>query len=101
LLATRKQWKESREEKRIQKIDAHVLEAITNPVLPKGPRAMTGSGSPVARSDELAQMLSMDHDAVCDSFERWELRGRVKRGRVKNDGPTMNHPSSYWHILHR
>lgn len=49
------------------------------------------------RSAELAETLSLDHEAVADSLERLEARGRVRNA----GGETLDNPAPYWHVVYR
>lgn len=96
LLARRKDWNERRRAGTEREIDFKVLQALQNRALWDSRRGMTGAGDPLVRSAELAQSLSLDCDAVCDSLERLEARGRVR-----NAGGTLDNPAPCRHVLHR
>jgi len=95
-LARRKEWKEARRAKAESALDSKVIRALQNRDLWGPPRGWTGAGDPLVRSAEMAEALSLDCDAVIDSLERLEARGRVR-----NAGGTLNNPATCWHILHR
>jgi hypothetical protein len=89
-------WRESRRHKGNEKLDSKVLEALQDPNLPRSSRGTTGGGDPLTRSAEIAKALSVDQEAVNDSLERLEARGRVR-----NAGGSSEDRSPTWHILHR
>lgn len=96
-LARRKEWKEKRRAKTDATVDSQVIHALQDRAKWGGSsRGMTGAGDPLVRSAEIAEAFSLDCDAVSDSLERLEARGRVR-----NAGGTSDNPAPYWHIVHR
>ena len=96
VLARRKEWKEERREKAEQKLDSKVLKALGERTVWKGPRPTIIGGFPGVKSDEMAEYLQLDQDAVADSFERLEKRGRATRSKG-----TINDPGPWWYIVPR
>lgn len=95
-LARRTEWKEARRAKADSAVDFQVFRALQNRDLWGASRPMTGAGDRLVRSVELAEALSLDCDVVADSLERLEAKGRVK-----NEGGTLDNPAPYWFALHR
>ena len=95
-LARRKEWKEARRAKADSLVDSKVIRALQNRDLWPPPPVWTVAGDLCVRAAEIAEVLSLDCDAVTDSLERLEARGRVR-----NAGGTLNNPAPCWHILHR
>lgn len=86
ILARRKEWKDSRREKANAKIDAAVFAKIR----PIGNYALCYD------SEMIATMLSIDRDAVADSLDRLESRGKVRR-----EEGTLDHPAPLWSAVIR
>jgi len=89
ILAVRKRRREAQ-------LDVKVIRAMEDRSLWRSSRPMTGAGVIAMRSAEIAEVLSADCDAVADSLERLE-----SRGRVRNAGGTLDNPAPYWHVLRR
>lgn len=96
LFARRKEWRAARQARAERKIDAQILEILGKPDLWGYQRPLTGAGIPLVRAAELAQQLALDLEAVGDSLERLESRGRVLRTQG-----TMDNLAPYWHIMLR
>ena len=94
-LARRNEWKEARRAKSDSAVDSEVIRALQNRDLWTGQRVRTGAGDPLLRSAKIAEALSLDCDAVADSLERLEARGRVGK-----ENGTLDNPAPYWFILH-
>jgi len=95
-LARRTELKEARRVKADSAVDSQVFRALQNRDLWGASRPMTGAGDRLVRSAELAEALSLDCEVVADSLERLEAKGRVK-----NEGGTLDNPAPYWFALHR
>ena len=95
-IARRSEWKEARRVKADNAVDSQVLRALQNRDLWGGARPVTGAGDRLVRSAEIAETLSLDCDAVADSLERLEAKGRVR-----NAGGTLDNPAPFWFALHR
>jgi hypothetical protein len=95
-LARRSEWKEARRAKADSALDSQVFRALQNRDLWGASRPVIGAGDRLVRSAEIADALSLECDAVADSLERLE-----SKGRVKNVGGTNDDPSPLWFALHR
>ena len=93
---SRKEWLERRREKGERRIDARILQAISDRSHWKGPRPYTGAGICGVKSDEIAAILKMDQDGVADSLERLERFGKVQRGNGSFDDP-----APWWFLMRR
>jgi hypothetical protein len=98
ILARRKdwnEWKASRQAKADKKIDARVFEALENNALWPQNRPLV-VGYLVVWAHEIADHLSIDKDAIFESLERLQARGKVR----KTDG-NMENPAPRWHVIRR
>jgi hypothetical protein len=77
-----KEWNAERKEKRERAVDSRVIQAMKNFDLWK--------------TAEMAKYLKLERDAVVESLERLEMRGRVKRA-----AGSLNDPAPWWFILPR
>jgi hypothetical protein len=76
----RKEWIAVRREKAERKLDSRVHEALGDRTIWKGSRGMSGAGFPAVRSDEIAEHLELDAEAVNESLERLRAKGRANKG---------------------
>jgi|ERR1035437_8755338 hypothetical protein len=75
----RKEWKVERQAKANLKTDSRVHEALGNRSIWKGSRGMSGAGFYAVRSDEIAEYLKLDPEAVNESLERLRTKGRANK----------------------
>ena len=78
-----KEWQEERQAKRDKATDARVMELLE------------GIGSSTMFAVEISEKLRLDEQAVRDSLDRLQMRGRVGMG-----DPTFKSPAC-WFSLHR
>ena len=91
-----KEWSAELKEKREQAVDSRVIQAMKNFDLWKGTRPLVGGGGIPVKTAEMAKYLKLERDAVVESLERLEMRGRVKRA-----AGSLNDPAPWWFILPR
>jgi hypothetical protein len=75
----RKEWRAERRVKAEKNLDSKVHEALGNRTIWRGARGMSGAGFYAVRSDEIAEYLGLDAEAVGESLERLRVKGRANK----------------------
>lgn len=74
---SRREWKEEQRERTANKVDSRVLEALTDPSVPRSSRGMAGAGAPLNRVSEIAAHLQLEYEDVHASLLRLQSRARA------------------------